>query len=186
MKRSPYLYFLSNTKATTEQGELFGVHFVRFHNTCSKYSRIKLFTDDALDRENLESFVPWKFKRIRYHNMKSQLECIWKLDSLNLCLFSWQASASLSVSKGVSSYLPKSIIVVLTIAHRNIRLWWLKVGEQNCNSWSGLTVRECPLIHRLLFQGIHSSIAMGCQQQQMSERSANCNNCTDLNVTYKA
>ena len=31
-----------------------------------KFSQIKLITDGVLDRENRESFVPRKFKRIRY------------------------------------------------------------------------------------------------------------------------
>ena len=69
MKRRPYLYFLSNTKVITVQGALFGIHVLRFCNTCSKYLRIKLFADGVPDRQNRESFVPRKFKRIRYYVM---------------------------------------------------------------------------------------------------------------------
>ena len=58
MKRRPYLYFLSNTKALMEQRELFGVHFVQFHNTCLKYLRIKLFADGVPNRKKHKSLVP--------------------------------------------------------------------------------------------------------------------------------
>ena len=56
MKHRPYLYFLSNTKATTEHGALFGIHFLQFCNTCSKYSRIKLFAVGLPNHENRENF----------------------------------------------------------------------------------------------------------------------------------
>ena len=64
MKRRPYLYFLSNIKAATEQGHCSASIFLQFCNTCSKYSQIKLSTDGFLNRENHESFGPRKFKRI--------------------------------------------------------------------------------------------------------------------------
>ena len=36
MKRCPYLYFLSNTQATTEHGALFGVHFLMISHTFAR------------------------------------------------------------------------------------------------------------------------------------------------------
>ena len=57
MKCRSYLYFLSNTKATAEQGHCSASIFLRFCNTCSKYSRIILFADGLPNHENRESFV---------------------------------------------------------------------------------------------------------------------------------
>ena len=56
-KRRPYLYFLSNTKVTTEQGHCSASIFLQFCNTCSKYSQIKLFADGLPNYKNRKSFV---------------------------------------------------------------------------------------------------------------------------------
>ena len=65
IKRRPYLYFLSNIKASTEQGHCLAFIFLQFCNTCSKYSQIKLSTDGFPNCENHKSFVLQIFKGIR-------------------------------------------------------------------------------------------------------------------------
>ena len=72
MKCRPYLYFLSKTKARTEQGHCSAFIFYNFCNTCSKYLRIKLFVDGLLNCKNHESFVPQNFWRIQYNLAHSQ------------------------------------------------------------------------------------------------------------------
>ena len=67
MKRRLYLHFLSNTTAITVQGCKFGVLFYDFATLARNIRGLNyIFADGVPDRENRESFVPRKFKRIRY------------------------------------------------------------------------------------------------------------------------